>query len=361
MATKKDYKDIKKPVKNPAGSATSERKFIIKVVGTVLGVLFLQLALGASYLIAFHAPKAHDVPVAVVGPTEQVDQLAKIVESESNGAYKVSVIDTVDNATKQIQEQKIYAAYVPGAAKSQQSANVIVASAASQSLAQSIPQSFQAISTKLQTGQTTTDIAPLPENDSRGLGMFYTAFTWVFGGYLAAAALSIVRGQRAFTFRNALVRLAGFVVFAFLGSAFMALIATQGVGVFSGDFYWQLVGLGTLTTTATALAACAIISAIGTVGTGVVIILFVILGNPASGGVVPLSLVGNGPWQWFAHILPTGAAIDAIKSAVYFSGANLLQYLQVLAIYCVVGMVAILTLGLRKTTISYYESQIADK
>lgn len=343
--------------KSKFGGHKIERKFVVKVVATVLGVLLLQVALGASYLVAFHAPKANNVPIAVVGSGDQADQLAKIIESESGGSYKVSVVNDADAAKEQIKEQKLYAAYQPGAAQLQKAATVYVASAASQSLAQSIPQSLQAISTKLQTAQTVEDIAPLHEGDSRGLGMFYTAFAWVFGGYLVAAALSIVRGKRELTVVNAFIRLFGFVVFAFLGSALIGLIAVHGVDVFGAENYWQLVGIGTLTTTATALAAYAIISVIGTVGTGVVILLFVILGNPASGGVVPLPLVGDGPWLWFAHVLPTGAAIDAIRSDVYFGDANLMLCLQVLIIYCVVSMGAILALGLhRKSAVAYFES-----
>ncbi len=107
-------------------------------------------------------------------------------------------------------------------------ATVLVASAAGQSLASSLPTQFAALSRKLGTSQRTVDLAPLPSGDPKGLSVFYLAFSWVFGGYLGAIALNAIRGNRRFLRRNALLRTAGFLINSIVGSLITVTIATLG-------------------------------------------------------------------------------------------------------------------------------------
>lgn len=332
--------------------------FIAKAALTLVGVAVIQLALCGAYLGAFHSLQAKDIPISVIGAQQVVEPLAKTIEQNSNGAYKVSVVASWDEALQQIKEQRSYGAYMPGSARAGQDSTVIVASAASQALAKSIPESLAPVSTSLHTKQNVTDVAELPSGDNRGLGIFYTAFAWVFGGYLAAAALGIIRGERAFTKRNALLRIGGLLVFSAATSLAVAAIAVYGFEVFT-DGYWQLVGIGTLATFATSLAASVVIALVGTLGTALVILFFVILGNPASGGTVAMPLIGDGPWQWFNHLLPTGIGVDAIRSSLYFGNTNIGTPILALVIYLVVGAALLLLVGHFRGSVSFYASEIA--
>ena len=171
--------------------------------------------------------------------------------------------------------------------------------------------------------------------DNRGLSGFYLAVGWVVGGYLLATALAVVggrpRGLPATARRLALV--AGYAALSGLGGA---LIVDQILGVYAGH-YWALAGLGALVVFATAAFTLALQAVLDFVGIGLVIMLFVVLGNPSAGGAYGTALLppfwtAIGPW------LTPGAATDGIRSIVYFGGTGAGQPLWVLAGYAVFGV-----------------------
>ncbi len=145
-------------------------------------------------------------------------------------------------------------------------------------------------------------------------------------GYLGAIALNAIRGNRPFLRRNALIRTGGFLAAAIVGSISTVTIATFGVHAFASGQYWTLFGLGVLTMFALAMATSAVISVLGSLGTPLVLVASVILGTPAADATVPIQLTGSGPWHALTNILPTGVAVRAIRSGVYFSGIHISQY-----------------------------------
>ena len=321
-----------------------EWEFFKKGAIVLFGVTLLQAALAGAYLAAFHAPSPRRVPVAVVGSKAVADHLSEA----ARGALSVRVVSDRAKAEHDIRSQQIYAAYVPG-----QPATVLVASASGQSLASSLPADFAAVSQALGTTQHTVDLAPLPAGDPRGLSIFYLAFSWVFGGYFGAVALNAVRGDRRFLRRNAATRIIGFLIFAVGGSLSTVTIATFGVHAFPSGHYWTLAGLGALTMFSVTMAASALISVLGTAGTALVIVLFVVLGTPASDGAVAIQLTGGGPWKILTSVLPTGVAVRAVRSGVYLSGVNLVQYVVTLLAYAAGGAAILLGLGLRNSSVGY--------
>lgn len=93
--------------------------------------VFFVIAFVFCYLFAFHAPAFKNVPVAVVGPTSVMQPVAEQLQSESKGAVKVRVIESIDAAKAEVRSGEIAAAYQPG----QGEANLVIASAGSFQLA----------------------------------------------------------------------------------------------------------------------------------------------------------------------------------------------------------------------------------
>ncbi len=174
-------------------------------------------------------------------------------------------------------------------------------------------------------------------------------------GYLGAIALNAIRGNRPFLRRNALIRTGAFLAAAIVGSISTVTIATFGVHAFASGQYWTLFGLGVLTMFALAMATSAVISVLGSLGTPLVLVAFVILGTPAADATVPIQLTGSGPWHALTNILPTGVAVRAIRSGVYFSGIHISQYLWTLSAYAAAGLAILLWLGQRNSSIGYAE------
>ena len=94
--------------------------------------------------------------------------------------------------------------------------------------------------------------------------------------------------------------------------------------------------IGMLTTAAAGIVTTALQAAFGILGTGVAILLFVVLGNPSSGGPFPPELLPE-PWQTIGPYLPTGAATSAIRDIAYFPDAPLAKPFLVLGAWIVGG------------------------
>jgi hypothetical protein len=76
----------------------------------------------------------------------------------------------------------------------------------------------------------------------------------------------------------------------------------------------------------------------GTIGIGLAILVFVVLGNPSAGGAYappPLPAFWRviGPW------LPTGAGTSAVRAVAYFDGVNSTSNALVIAGYAAAGLV----------------------
>jgi uncharacterized phage infection (PIP) family protein YhgE len=75
-----------------------------------------------------------------------------------------------------------------------------------------------------------------------------------------------------------------------------------------------------------------------------VIIIFVILGNAASGGPFARPLL-PGFWRTIGGLLPPGASVDLARSALFFDGARILGPILVLVGWAVFGTALALALG----------------
>ena len=184
---------------------------------------------------------------------------------------------------------------------------------------------------------TFTDLVPLQAGDGRGLTGFYLVVGWVLGGYLMAAILGIVNGPRPSGPRDALNRLAAVVPYAIVSGLGGVLIVDQLLGALTGHFV-ALWLLGTLVVAACAAATMALEVLFGIVGIGVVILAFVILGNPSAGGPYPPALLPSF-WRAISGWLPNGAGTDTVRRIVYFGSHGISGHLLVLAGYVLVGVV----------------------
>ena len=74
------------------------------------------------------------------------------------------------------------------------------------------------------------------------------------------------------------------------------------------------------------------------------ILVFVILGNAASGGPFARALL-PGLWRTIGGVLPPGASVDLSRSALFFDGARITGPILVLVGWAAVGTLLALALG----------------
>jgi hypothetical protein len=303
----------------------------------MLGVLGIQLLMIGSYVGALHAPKPRDVPIAVVGPRALI--APALADLRVGGVLSPRSVPDLDAAQRAIDRREVYAALVPG----RSSDRLIVAQAASASVAELLPIALRKREPKGRRLSVQV-VKPLPASDPRGLSAFYLVVGWLVGGYIGATVLGLARGGVPRSGRLAAIRVAALAGYAVVSGALGTLVVQQIVGVLGGHFL-ALAAVGALLVFATGAATAALQALFGIVGTALAVLLFVALGNPASGGPLASELLMPGLWRAVGPLLPPGAGTTLVRNVSYFDANAIARPLMVLVAYAAVGVLVVLIAG----------------
>jgi hypothetical protein len=194
-------------------------------------------------------------------------------------------------------------------------------------------------------GMTVHDVAPLQEGDPRGTTLFYLVIASVFGGYLAATIVSLLLGYGFPTRRLAAARVGALAAFA-VAAGLVGASIVEAYGAITSELVtvWSIAALIVF---AAAAATVALQTALGAAGTGIAMVVFIILGNSSAGGPYQLTFA-PGFWRAVGPYLPQAAGLSALRGAVYFGATNIDGRLAVLAVYGVVGSIACIAIGKRR-------------
>jgi hypothetical protein len=312
-----------------------------------VAITVVSLAFIASYVGALHSPKPHHIPIAVSAQVPQ--QIAASLERSS--AFTVHRVAGPSAALRAIARRETYAAIT----LSPHGFTLTTAPAASVSiatlLAATLPQQLRA------TGQPVNlaTVHPLPEADARGLVGFYTVAGWAIAGYLGATLFGLSLGalvSRAHTaLRIGAVAILGLVIG--LGGTLIA----KAIGDVPGSWL-GLTLLGALMITTAGSITVALQSLLGTAGTGLAILLFVIIGNPSSGGPAPGELL-PAFWRDIGQLDPVGAAVTAFRDIAYFPDAPLSKPLLTLFIWLLIGITVSIALGSKARGMTHADADAA--
>lgn len=315
-----------------------------RAVLVMVGVLLLQLGFALSYMGAFHAPEPHRIPITLVAPqTVRADLVARLDALPGDPLHVTSAPDR-EKARARLLERKTDAALIVSVTG--RTDTLLVASAGGPSAADAATKIVQAVERTQNRSLVVRDIRSPAAGDSRGLSSFYLVLSWTIGGYLAASALNMAAGSKRPTLLRSFVRLAAMLPYALVSGIGGAIIVGPVLHCLPGAF-WELVGIGTLVVFASGAVGVALQSLAGTIGLGLTILIFTILGNPSSGGVYPASLLPPF-WSVIGQALPPGAGTTVVRNTVYFDGNNTTGALWILGAWAFGGIVvAILSAALR--------------
>jgi hypothetical protein len=135
------------------------------------------------------------------------------------------------------------------------------------------------------------------------------------------------------------VRLAASVGLGISAGLVTALVTNVIVRAFPGHFF-SVWGIATVFVLAIGLPIAAFQALFGMGGTAIGWVLFLVIGNPASGGSSAPELL-PGFWRAFSQRLPDGTAVTSMRDVVYFHGHGSSQALLVLALYAIVGAILV--------------------
>jgi hypothetical protein len=314
----------------------------------LLPATVLMLAFAFFYVGAFHDPTPHRVPVAVVGPPAVAAQLNRLPGDPLDARQASSRAD----ALSQIDDREVYGAYEAATNR------LFVASAANRATALALEDTFDRVAAaQRRPAPRVTDVKPLPPKDPNGTAAFYAVIAWMFGGYIASTLIGLIGSPRSTSRRRALARIAALAAFGLVGGILSVVMLRASFDVFSGHVV-ALCAIATLTIWASGAATAGIQAAAGPAGTALVILVFVILGNSASGGPFARPLL-PGLWSTIGGVLPPGASVDLARSALFFDGARIAGPILVLVLWATFGMLLAVALGGRITNPVDIEAEAA--
>ncbi|MEU3501283.1 ABC transporter permease [Streptomyces hundungensis] len=308
----------------PEPHPRSGMKGVLLPVAVVLaiGTIFVSV-----YLAAFHAPRPHDLPVAVVGTTADAHRVEAGLERAISGGFDVRTYGDEAAARQAVEHREVYAAYLPS--RGQQGGKLLYAGANGPSVTGTLTAAFAQAAAPESPPPVAQDILAASAGDTRGLSVFYAAFGLVLAGYLFG--MMTYQAAPALRFRQ---RIASLTLFGALGGIIVALLAgATGFSALPGSF------VGTAAVTALmAMAAggatMTIVKWTGSAGAAIASVILLIFGNATSGGVMPPFYLPD--WLHpLSGVLPVGAGVRALQGMSYFHDDGLWSGLAVLAAWII--------------------------
>ncbi|SNS71518.1 hypothetical protein SAMN05421812_101524 [Asanoa hainanensis] len=304
------------------------RRGIVAGAGPLLLALLVGVGFIAAFVGALHNPKPHHVPVGVV----RGDQTAQALLAATAPQLRAVDYDSPADADDAVRRGHVYSALTSAA----DGLTLTVATAAGPTATTATAAILAVAARGAGVPLSVTDAVPVNPDDPRGVVPFYLAIGLVIGGYFGGIALSLALGTVPRTLGRAGVRIAGLAVHALLLALAGTLIVGPGLGIWHQNLF-GLFGAGMLLAFAAALFAAAVQSWLARVGTTLIILLVVVLGNPGSGGIYPPEFLPGffrGIHEWD---LP-GLGADLVRSVIYFPAGSAAWTAGKLAIWCVASV-----------------------
>jgi hypothetical protein len=229
--------------------------------------------LASSNVAANHEPKPHNVPVGVVGTPDVVRSVAASLQQKAPDSYEVHGYASLTAAQTAVLHREVYGAYQPAP-----SPVLLVASAAGAAVVTLLEKTFEPAARQQGQSLTVRDLAPLPSSDSRGATSFSMVISLLIAGIMGSTIIFVLGQHRPPLFR--LAAMVGLGVSAGLVATFVTNVV---VGAFHGHFL-AIWGVASLYVLALGLPIVAFQLFFGIAGTAIGAVMFLVIGNPASGG-----------------------------------------------------------------------------
>ena len=305
----------------------------------VIAVLLIQVGFVFSYVGAFHHPSPHRVPIAIVAPAQISGHLVGELNAiHGRPLYASTVADETIGRTLLRHGSTSGLLIINPAAKTDA---LLVAGGGGAATATAVEDVIAQIEAGQHRHATVTDAFPAQSGDARGLSGFYLVVGWLVGGYLVAALLGLATRPRPATTRRAIIRLIVLVPYAILSGLAGAIIVGPVLGALTGHLI-AISALGALIVYCAATVTMGFQVLLGTLGVGLTLILFVVLGNPSAGGAYPPPLL-PGFWRAISPALPNGAGVQALRHIVYFGSYGITGNLTIIALYIITAITIAIT------------------
>ena len=312
-------------------SGSMDHKSLVRGAVAIVAATIVGLAFVWSFVGGLHQPAFHGVPIAVYGPPALSQKL------NSNGEFSVTRVDSRHAAIDKVDDHDALGGIVVGP----RGIDVLVASVAGLTVSDALRTDLApklAAQAPPGTPVRVLDLKPAPKNDPLGLSPFFLALSIMIGNYICAIFFGLAFGVKPVG-RRVWWRLLGVGIVG-LTLALGEVAVVYAIGPLQGHYVPLVLG-SLLLGLSVSFITVGLQSFLGIVGTTIAILVFIILGNPSSGGPVPNQLL-PGIWRTVGPYLPEGAGTDLYRNVVYFGSHNLTRPLLVMFAWLTVGFLFVL-------------------
>ncbi len=314
-----------------SGPRSHEARNLVLVT---VGLVVVIVAFFSSYTSALGNPSAHHIPVAVTAPPAVVGKLA------ASPMLDVYQVPDLARARSMVDDRAVDGAL---ALPPTGPATLLVANGGGHAVEAVLMRLGQQMAQARGAPLNTVDVAPTSPNDPNGTVEFYCVVFLGIGGAVGGTMLARILGPVR-RLPDALKRLGFVLAYSGLLSVVVTLFADVVFGALVGHF-----GLLFLTLWAFVAAVCLAVTGFaakaGLLATAVLILVFILLGNPSSAGAVPRPLL-NGFFSGLNPGLPQGAALSALRGVLYFGDHGIVPALLCLVIWAAAGLTLLFAAGL---------------
>lgn len=305
---------------------------VVTLILAAVAALFVS-----SYSVAMGNPRPHHVPIGVVGTRATSSEFVAQLSHETGTSFRVTPYPDRSAALAGIDDQDIYAAFVIGA----DGDRLYVSSASGTSVARVLEVAAPRLARTYGITMDVTDRHPMPAGDPQGLVVFYMALAAVIIGFVGAIQLRVHAPDLSLR-----ARVGWDVAYAVLASLTITLAVGPVLRVLPVPVFrvWPILAV---TMFGAGMVFAALQLLIGRWALLPTWLLFVLIGNPSSGGAVAPQLLPPF-YELLGRWLPTGATVQALRSTIYFHGHAHLEPFVVLGTWTVVATTVFLAVRVRR-------------
>jgi hypothetical protein len=303
-------------------SPTPHRLHARLLLPAVLIGLVSSFTFVAFFTSALHDPRPNAIPVAVVGGPAAVTSVRHALDRAVPGGFHVTRYARESEARNAVGDQHVDGAFLPASGP-----RLVLASGGGATAATALRTVFGAATSAHGQRLAVEDLAPLPEHDSHGVSAFFTVAGTSIGSLIFGAALFFLGGHTGHVALR--VRLALVGAFAVTAGIVVALDTDFVTDGLAGAF-WGVAGVVALLAATVALLTIAAVRWLGVPGIAVCVLALMLFSLPATGGAVGPEFVPD-VYRAVAPVLPSHAALLALRGEVYLGGTTLAPILVLLA------------------------------
>lgn len=294
---------------------------------------------------AMHQPAPRDMPVAVVGAnTQQAEQTIAGLEKSMGDMYEFTPYAVADRAQiDTLVENRDIVAALELPSQTSPGFTLRANQGSSPSAYQVAVRTFTKVAAAQQLPLHVDNTAPLPDRDSQGVVTMYLAMGWMLAGFMVV----IVAANAAPAMRPLRRMLPIAAAYSVMMSAVLWLIAGPITGSLEGHFP-QLWGAGIVAIFCVSMFAMLLERLLGMLAVIPAVGTLMFLGVPSSNGAMSMYMTPEG-FRTLHDFLPMPAAVETIRSILYFGGDVAIDHLQVLGLWGLVSLALVFVVDSLKT------------